>query len=1237
MDRHSTDPMGDEWMFSEPFGDPMVSDSSYAGNAFNDFTNLESYADSPGLSVRTPSRPRQLSRAAASTAAVAAAGGAQPSLPQQHLPGLQQTVSAESSSQDSASDSSSRRKRKVTSESPLSDAMTEQPLKQEEMMMELRARPKGQAFDHTFTRPMNNLSLEQDEVMGSHFDFNSAASSPTHTRDYKSNTALNAQMSSSTMPAQYRHSPVQTINPGMFHIGAGREESPGNTNMMLNSASPNALFSSPSSGSNDNFNASNNWNQGLSHNPAWSNDFNQFTSPGSLAFTPSPIVNNTSPVNITQNHVVAKGQSPLHIAPISTKSRVETQINIIMTLEKPQAGVEYLHLPLHTIAKSKLLAKEEHDQSKVLELHTMLVCTSAMRNAQFKEKALQRAALQDNMAIQNRADQLRGAADEEKNDMNNVDEADKPANGGEVRICNNCIQRERKRAGRKKLKKEEEQQHWERFETERVVVFNSNEYLQFKPWEPIQCDNAVMDEQPYVPPEGSIQVNAAMRIACYCRHQSEKEGFQVIFTLKDQQGLVAAQQISDSILITDDHKTHPPLPNPSTGNDQGYYQTAQFQGSGSGNGLPTSYSMVDLTQQVHPFTSSRSVGNLQALAGTYGQGFNPQSHIHQMRQQSGGFTSQTTSATMTPTTMSRPASPTSAGQVGPNKKRKSSTFHRRMPSGLTMTPRVDTSQPPSSNLPSAVSMSSPFSPSQTNGFGNSADQGYMTIPNNGGSAQYFGSGPPTPSTEHAQYAFTQAQLDNITRAQNAQAYFSHPSSRVPSRAASPVLQASRPNMAAYGRHPIQTPTNSMQGRPQGMYGAPQAATAMANSEVDQSRDQIQGTPTITKITPAEGPTNGGTEVSIYGYNFTNGMQVMFGEQLATTVFYGNQALLATAPPSRPGGVHVTLVLPSGNNQYPSPSSQRQIFTYTQTNPRVMEMAMRLLNQAQSDGSLHGFTNPNQFNDAASQFAHGHGQGGMRGGPGYDAGNMMACGPAKVEDERSLDEDPMDKEGDLTSMRNELQSKDFDIMPSLALSKDSQTVSARLRVCGTDPYRGHNLRRGPWMHENRQVIVKLTRMLMAYATHPAKLNPDHSSVVAFRGMFGKCGDVIGDDSGNAASSMHSGSVTSIRCRDNSSGTRSIEADKMILHLSKRRAILSADFSIAILDSWISVALHGNQILGNDAALGAFCVWYLMPVLVLTTSTLLNIMMSREFGAIMMMITTTTAATAAFDDASAMLRS
>lgn len=998
------------------FQDALGGDSPYNTNPFNDLTNVDQYGDSPGMTMRTSGKS---AAAHANTTTI----------------GLPNGPSAESSSQDSASDSSSRRKRKVT-ESPISDPATEVQVKKEELMMDMGEGDQLQQYEQYPTRPMHELTLDHENGM---LDFGSSASSPVQPREFSNAMSLNARahLPTSSVPPQYQQSPVsgtevrrgtsarlipssqvQTINPGMFMTNS-RDESPVTNNMMFNNASPNALFSSASSNSEDAY-GNQAWNGGMAQNPAWPTEYNQFASPGALGFTPSPVVNGATPALLSRGSAAPKGRSPLHIAPISTKSRVETQINVVMTLEKPPPGIDHLHLPLHTIAKSKLLAKEEVDRSKALELHTMLVCTSAMNNSVLREKAHQRAAAQSNDEIQRRAEQLRETGDEDKNDQKNVDEADKPANGGEVRICNNCIQRERKRAGRKKLKKEEEQQHWERYETERVVVFNSNEYLPFKPYDPSQREGGMnLDDKQYTPPDGSLQCTAAMRIACYCRHQSEKEGFQVIFTLKDQQGNVVAQHMSDSILITDDHKTHPPSFTPTTLNDGVFFQNATGY---TPNGLPMSHSMVDLHSQMHPFTSSRSTGNLQALA--YGQQqFNPHSHVHQLPQGNTGYSSQATSATMTPTSLSRPASPTGATQAGPNKKRKSSSFHRRMPSGLTMTPRVDTSQPPSSNVPSAMSaVTSPFSPTG-DGFGTGGQQqSYMTIPTNNGPAQYYSSGPPTPSETYGgggqHGGFTQSQIDqHLARAQNAQAYFSHPSSAVPSRASSPVLQQSRGPMAAYARQqqqhhqhapPIQTSTNqqSMQGlaRQQQQQQYPvhhqhrQSVSGPASGSSSAEPVDNTSPPTITKITPADGPYLGGTDVAIYGYNFQNGMQVLFGEKVATTVFYGPQALLATSPPSRPGGVNVTLVPQNGqpgNSQYsPSANVNRQIFTYTDQNPKMMEMALRYMSQQQTGDQMRWNSLANQY---ANQYVNSNvgragigGQQSYEGGPG--SGNMLATAP-----------------------------------------------------------------------------------------------------------------------------------------------------------------------------------------------------------------------------------------------------
>ena len=780
---------------------------------------------------------------------------------------------------------------------------------------------------------------------------------------------------------------LQTINPGMFQLGDDTPTTDMNTNALLNSASPNAIFSTPSSDSNETFNANPAWTNGGAHNPSWPMDFNnQFNSPGALAFTPSPKANGATPAVSSKSSVGPIGRSPLHIAPISTKSRVETQINVVMTLEQPPPGIEFLHLPLHTIAKSKLLSKEDYDMNKALELHTMLVCTSAMHNPAHKEKALRQAAAQNNAEIQDRAQRLRRVADDDRNNMANVDDADKPSNGGEVRICNNCIQRERKRAGRKKLKKEEEQQHWERFETERVVVFNSNEFLPFKTIDSAQRES-VADDASYVAPEGALQVSAAMRIACYCRHQQEKEGFRVIFTLKDQQGNVIAQQMSDSILITDDHKTHPPSFSTTMPSEMLYGAAFAPQ-----HGLSTSHSMINLYEQgAQPFTSSRSTGNLAALG--YGQQYNSHSHVHQMPHS--GYTSQATSATMTPNSLSRPGSPT--GHSGPNKKRKASGSHKRMMSGLMMTPRVDTSQPPSSAMPSALSVASPFSPTN-DGFG---QQSYMAMPQHNGHAPYqFSSGPPTPN-ENPSGMFTQTHIDQAmsrVSTNSAQAYFSHPSSAVPSRSNSPIMQQSRPNMAAYARTPIQTPTNSMQAARQQVYQQP-SHLPIQQQHSNSSQEALEPPmPTITKILPTGGPVTGGTEVALYGYNFTNGMNCFFGDQQATATYYGPQSVLATSPPSRPGGVNVTLV-PANvqqNPRYTPGVAAGPVFTYADknplmapvggqqaVNPQVMEMFLRSM--AQSGQYDAGQLTPGALQEMAKNLADQFGSHQQQHGGGMNAG------------------------------------------------------------------------------------------------------------------------------------------------------------------------------------------------------------------------------------------------------------
>ncbi|MBX3181626.1 MAG: IPT/TIG domain-containing protein [Polyangiaceae bacterium] len=71
-------------------------------------------------------------------------------------------------------------------------------------------------------------------------------------------------------------------------------------------------------------------------------------------------------------------------------------------------------------------------------------------------------------------------------------------------------------------------------------------------------------------------------------------------------------------------------------------------------------------------------------------------------------------------------------------------------------------------------------------------------------------------------------------------------------------------------------------------------------------------PRLHAVTPALGPTSGGPPITITGYCFEPGIQVHFGESLATVIYEGPERLTAMLPPRSPAGrVDVRLTLPSG--------------------------------------------------------------------------------------------------------------------------------------------------------------------------------------------------------------------------------------------------------------------------------------------------------------------------------------
>ncbi|RCI11929.1 hypothetical protein L249_4215 [Ophiocordyceps polyrhachis-furcata BCC 54312] len=192
------------------------------------------------------------------------------------------------------------------------------------------------------------------------------------------------------------------------------------------------------------------------------------------------------------------------------RTRVETQINIRMMLSALPPAVTKLCFPDHTILRTKQLANPPATKSPdTLELYVQLVRSADVSSPELERSAFERAATTAHRTH------------------------------GDLRICLGCMSRERTRAWRKKGHKEDEIQRWLRDQEHRIIVFNTPQLVH---WSPDINDAA-------------FQVETPMRITCYCRHHKETTGFNVIFTLKDWQDRVVAQARSDSIMITDDHKS----------------------------------------------------------------------------------------------------------------------------------------------------------------------------------------------------------------------------------------------------------------------------------------------------------------------------------------------------------------------------------------------------------------------------------------------------------------------------------------------------------------------------------------------------------------------------------------------------------------------------------------------------------------------------------------------------------
>ena len=253
--------------------------------------------------------------------------------------------------------------------------------------------------------------------------------------------------------------------------------------------------------------------------------------------------------------------------------------------------------------------------------------------------------------------------------------------------------------------------------------------------------------------------------------------------------------------------------------------------------------------------------------------------------------SHSTSMTLTPRNLSRQASP--SAQSGPLPKRRKGSGSGKIPDVLTMT-KLQTSM--GSNVPNqswtTAGTSNPVSPSAGLPF----VQNFHTINNthdrSHGQAQSSRSAqiptcPPTPGSMDQTFISAANRSQSLENLSAVQQMFSAPNSARQSRAPSPT--------SAYNMSTTMNTTH--------VPSVINTAIGLPNT----SQSQRLPMPIIHKLIPNEGSKAGGIEVTCLGSGFCQGLEIMFGDSLATTTTYwGETSLVCLLPPAiHAGTVAVT--------------------------------------------------------------------------------------------------------------------------------------------------------------------------------------------------------------------------------------------------------------------------------------------------------------------------------------------
>lgn len=462
--------------------------------------------------------------------------------------------------------------------------------------------------------------------------------------------------------------------------------------------------------------------------------------------------------------------------------------------------------------------------------------------------------------------------------------------------------------------------------------------------------------------------------------------FRVIFTIKDHEDRCIAQAMTNSIMITDDHKTQAASASVAMQNSV-HAETAQLPGVG--------VFVREPMNQFAPCPVRESFGKSEVnhVGHRFSLGSSQNPYFYGASQN----LSHTTSTIPIPPNLSRPASPSHSSER--QQKRRKGAGSGNLPNELIMTKlnTTDAAKPtvsdpisagPSDGSSSAGQLTSSL-PYST--FKSATENAQITSP-----IRYH-TRPPTPASHENSVSRAEARsqsVDDLTTFRQRSVPFDLArSNRVANLAANPTTYNSRStsNLSQPAKKGFHSNTNGFtsivngsqpaangfeptsHGQPHNMndsqtgengfqpashgpqhYTFPHLQSQQpVNTNLHTLRREgvasgvpaaiiPQPQPTIHKLIASEGPKAGGIEVTCLGSGFHPGLQVMFGNTLATTTtFWGESSLVCLLPPATYAGS--VPVLFAHEYQSLTPSRQQIYFNYLDDDePEIIKHALTAL-------------------------------------------------------------------------------------------------------------------------------------------------------------------------------------------------------------------------------------------------------------------------------------------------------